>query len=136
MRKAEGNNMSLSAHILNAKSWTEVRGQILYTPTPENSWRVAFQGRFFAFRTTFSHISWLFLSGFLGLKKYGLFKKASGSAEPRASENQNVPATLVFQWCPKTLILPIFKAYERKWPKTLSGKNARNFFNELKRLKT
>ena len=35
-----------------------------HPPTPENSWRVAFQGRFFAFRTTFSHISRLFFLGF------------------------------------------------------------------------
>ena len=93
-------------------------------PTPENSWRVAFQGLFFASRTTFSHISGFFARVFFHKRTRAIFEKATGSAEPRASENKIVHATLVLQWCPKSLSIPIFKAYERKWPKMLSGKNA------------
>ena len=90
---------------------------------PENSWCVAFQGLFFASRTTFSHISGFFLRGFFSRKKPARFLKSHRLCRTEGSENKIVHATLVFQWCPKSLIIPIFKAYERKWPKTLSGKN-------------
>ena len=103
-----------------AKSWKGpkgIPGKGIGKKHPDESWRVAFQGRFFAFRTTFSHISILFIFALFYKKSYGFFFETTGSAEPRASENKSGHATLVFQWCPKSLIIPIFKAYERKWPK-------------------
>ena len=103
---------------------------------PENSWRVAFQGGFFAFRTTFSLIWRLFFGDFFiknprPFLKSHRFCRTEGLRKPKRARH-----SLFFQWCPKSLIVPIFKAYERKWPKTLSGKNARVFFYELKRPKT
>ena len=106
---------SVTSSCRGGKDWAHTKngGPKFYTPppTPENSWRVAFQGLFFFLHPAlcFPIFQAFFLRGFLSRKNPRVFWKATGSAELRASENQIVHATLVFQWSSKSLIIPILK---------------------------
>ena len=87
------------------------------------------KGCFFASRTTFSHTSGLFLRGFLSRKNPRVFLKSHRFCRTEGLQKPNCArhSRLNFQWSSKSLIIPILKAYERKWPKMLSGENARYF---------
>ena len=97
---------------------TLLRGQIYTTPpTPENSWRVAFQGLFFASRTTFSHLSgfFFFCASFFHKKTRVFFLKSHRFCRTESLRKQNCACHSRFSMVPKISDCTYFKAYERKW---------------------